>query len=74
MIEWTTPKKIAEATGRGVNRIPLALESGELHGHQRVSGGRWLIDPACVDPWLVQLDSRAACCCRNLRAAVRRAS
>jgi hypothetical protein len=72
--EWMTPTQIAKQTGRGVNRVRLALECGELHGHQRVRGGRWLVDPACVDPWLVGLDSKTACCCRNLRVAARRSA
>lgn len=74
MTEWMTPRQVAEKTGRGVNRIRLALESGDLHGHQSAQGGRWSVDPACIDPWVVGLDSLTACCCRSLRASVRRAS
>lgn len=74
MTEWLTPRQIADRTGGSVNRIRLALESGELHGHQNVAGGRWRVDPACVDPWLVRLDSKTACCCQHLRAVARRAS
>lgn len=28
-----------------------ALESGELHGTQRVAGGRWTIKSKCLDAW-----------------------
>lgn len=73
MTDWMTPQKVADKTGRDVSEVRRALENGELHGHQKVKGGRWKIDPACVDPWVIGLDSRAACCCRRLRAAARAA-
>jgi hypothetical protein len=74
MTEWMTPKQVAEKTASNIDEVRRALENGELHGHQRVHRGHWRIDPACVDPWVCELDSRAACCCRSLRASLRRAS
>lgn len=29
-----------------------ALEGQELHGEQRVKGGRWTIRPECLDAWI----------------------
>ncbi|KDP90898.1 MULTISPECIES: helix-turn-helix domain-containing protein [Clavibacter] len=29
-----------------------ALEAGDLHGFQRVVGGRWSIQPACLEAWI----------------------
>lgn len=74
MIEWITPQDVAAKTRVHVTDVRRALECGELHGHQRVKGGHWRIDPACVDPWVIQMDSLGACCCRSLRASVRSAS
>lgn len=74
MTEWMTPKQVADLVIRNVTDVRRALESGELHGHQKVFRGHWRIDAACVDPWIVGADSGTACCCRSLRAAVRRVS
>jgi len=32
--------------------IYRALEAGELHGTQRVKGGRWRVDGDCLDAYL----------------------
>lgn len=73
MTDWMTPQQVADQTAKHVTDVRRALENGALHGHQKVKGGHWRIDPACVDPWVVDLDSRVACCCRRLRAAARAA-
>jgi hypothetical protein len=72
--EWLTPRQVADRTVRDVSEVRRSLEIGELHGHQKSKGGHWRIDAACVDPWVANLESRSACCCRNLRLAGRRAS
>ncbi|GAB3166769.1 hypothetical protein GCM10027059_26250 [Myceligenerans halotolerans] len=35
--------------------VRRALEAAELHGTQRVKGGRWTIRPECLDAWLDQV-------------------
>lgn len=46
---------VAEASVVG-RRHPVtvrrALEAQELHGTQRVKGGRWVIRADCLDAWL----------------------
>jgi hypothetical protein len=73
MTDWVTPQQVSAKTKVYVTEVRRALERGELHGHQKCAGGRWRVDPACVDPWVAGLDSESACCCRSLRTA-RRAS
>ncbi len=73
-VEWMTTKQVADKANRHVNRVREALENGSLHGHQRKFRGPWIVDPACVDPWLLGLDSRAACRCRELRSNAKRAA
>lgn len=36
------------------HRVTLwrALESGRLHGIQKIRGGKWLIEPDCLHAWL----------------------
>lgn len=34
--------------------IRRALEARELHGTQRTKGGRWVIQPECLEAWLDQ--------------------
>lgn len=34
--------------------IRRALEVGDLHGKQRKKGGRWLIQPECLEAWIDQ--------------------
>jgi excisionase family DNA binding protein len=69
-----TPQQVSTKTRVHVSDVRRALENGELHGHQKVKGGHWRIDPDCVDPWVIGLESIASCCCRRLRVAARRAS
>lgn len=47
-----TPAQAAEAAGRHVNTIHLALEAGDLHGGQRVKRGKWSIRVECLEAWL----------------------
>ncbi|WP_194521943.1 helix-turn-helix domain-containing protein [Cellulosimicrobium sp. JZ28] len=46
---------VAEAAEEGRKHpitVRRALESGELHGSQRVKGGRWTIEESCLSAWL----------------------
>lgn len=47
-----TPKEAAEIARQHVVTIRLRLESGELHGSQRVAGGRWLIEEQCLQAYM----------------------
>lgn len=67
-VDWIKPSEAARRTGRSVYTVYRALECGELHGHQRVSGGRWQIHPAAVTAWVQGLDGAAACGCVHLRS------
>lgn len=73
MSEWLTPRHVAALVKVDPSDVRRALELGHLHGHQKAKGGHWRIDPACVDPWVLELDSKAACVCRKLRTIGRAA-
>ena len=47
-----TPAEAATSARRHPVTIREALRAGELHGFQRVKGGRWLIHQACLDAWV----------------------
>lgn len=49
---WHNTDQAAEHTGRHAGTVRKALESGELHGHQRVKGGRWSVHVDCLDAWV----------------------
>lgn len=67
-VEWINPPEAARRAGkRSVYTIYRALESGELHGHQRTRHGRWQIHPAAVDAWVRGIDQITACGCARLR-------
>ncbi|MEU0515835.1 helix-turn-helix domain-containing protein [Amycolatopsis sp. NPDC006125] len=73
---WWTPAEAASYARCSRNRVHLALESGELHGHQARKGGRWRIKREAVDAWIQGLDesqAAALCGCIQLRP-VRRAA
>lgn len=44
----------AAATYANRHRVTLwkALESGQLHGEQRMAKGKWSIRAECIDAWL----------------------
>jgi excisionase family DNA binding protein len=48
---WLDVKQAAERAGNHAQTIRKALEAGELHGTQRVTGGRWRIHRDCLDAW-----------------------
>lgn len=73
MTDWLTPAQVAGAAGRHLVTVHLALERGELHGHQRVRRGRWQVHPDAVDAWIKGMDGPAACGCTRLRLAKRSA-
>lgn len=66
MNDWLTPAQVAERRGGRTHVVTVrkALESGELHGHQRKRGGRWLVAASAVDAWVQGLDGAAVCGCR----------
>jgi len=49
--ERLTVAEVAEATRRHPVTVRKALEAGDLHGTQRVKGGRWLVRRECADAW-----------------------
>lgn len=61
--EWLTTKQVAAKRKCHVVTVLKALESGVLHGHQTVRGGRWLVHPAAVDAWVQKKDGVEACGC-----------
>lgn len=73
-VEWIGPHEAARRAGRrSVWTVYRALESGELHGHQRKRGGRWQIHPEAVDAWVRGMDGAAACGCQRLQSVKRSA-
>jgi len=48
---WLTTRQAAERAQRHEQTIRKVLESGELHGSQRVTGGRWRVHVDCLDAW-----------------------
>ncbi|MFI6302119.1 helix-turn-helix domain-containing protein [Amycolatopsis thailandensis] len=74
VIDWWTPAQVATEVKCHVTTVWLALESGELHGHQRMRGGRWKVHPDAVDAWIRGMDGVAACGCARLRPVGRRAA
>lgn len=49
---YLTVKEAADEVRRHPDTIRKALESGELHGYQRVPRGKWLIKPEWLEEWL----------------------
>ena len=49
---FLTTSRAAVRSSRHPGTIRRALEAGELHGVQRVKGGVWLIEPACLDAYV----------------------
>jgi excisionase family DNA binding protein len=48
---WLNVKQAAERAGNHPQTVRKALESGQLHGSQRTTGGRWRIHVDCLDAW-----------------------
>jgi hypothetical protein len=67
MTDWIGPAHVADTLEMHISTVWKALESGELHGHQRKRRGRWQIHPDAVDAWIRGLDGVAACGCQRLR-------
>lgn len=71
MTEWLTPAQVAASVparqGKTMHVVTVrkALESGELHGHQRMRRGHWTVSAEAVDAWIKGLDGVAACGCRQ---------
>jgi len=52
MPEYLTTDEAAARSHRHPGSIRRALEGGSLHGSQTGRGGRWLIQPDCLDAYL----------------------
>ena len=52
MRTWHTTATGAVHSGYHQQTIRKALEAGELHGTQRVTGGRWRVHVDCLDAWM----------------------
>lgn len=48
---WLDTAAAAGRASRHEQTVRKALEAGELHGGQRVAGGRWRIHVDCLDAW-----------------------
>lgn len=46
-----TPAEVASEFRRHPVTVRNALAGGELHGSQRVKGGRWTIEEVCAQAW-----------------------
>lgn len=74
MSEWLTPQQAATAAQREITTVYKALESGELHGHQRKRGGRWSIHAGVIGAWIRGTDQHVACGCPRVTSIRRRAA
>lgn len=52
LVPRMTVDDAAKASRRHPKTILKALAAGELHGTQRMKGGRWLIRLDCLDAWI----------------------
>lgn len=52
LIQRFTVEQAAEVAQRHPKTVLKALAAGELHGSQRVKGGRWQVRVDCLDSWL----------------------
>lgn len=50
---WHTTTTAGEVADRHRDTVLKALESGELHGAQRKTKGRWRIHRDCLSAWLL---------------------
>lgn len=48
---WLSTRQAAERTGRHMDTVRRACESGALHGGQNSAGGSWRIHRDCADAW-----------------------
>jgi hypothetical protein len=51
-VTYLTVAQAAAASNRHPVTLWRALESGQLHGSQRMARGKWSIRPECLDAWL----------------------
>lgn len=49
---WFNTGQAAEYASHHPITLLKALNAGELHGEQRMKGGRWVIRRECLDAWL----------------------
>lgn len=51
-VSYLTVAQASEAANRHPVTLWRALESGQLHGSQRMARGKWSIRPECLDAWV----------------------
>ncbi len=49
---WFSPPEVQALTGVSRTEIYLALQCGDLKGHQRNKGGSWRIHQDAIDAWM----------------------
>ena len=49
---WFSPTEVQTMTRVSRTEIYLALQTGDLKGHQRTKGGTWRIHRDAVDAWM----------------------
>jgi len=49
---WLSPAEVVEQTGVSRTDVYLALQCGDLKGHQRTKGGSWRIHQDEIDSWM----------------------
>lgn len=52
LIPRLTVEQAAVAARRHPKTILKALADGDLHGVQRMKGGRWIVRQDCLDSWM----------------------
>ncbi|GGM64339.1 hypothetical protein GCM10012275_38640 [Longimycelium tulufanense] len=55
---WMTPAEVADYARMHPKTVEKALRAGQLVGHQRCDGGRWLIHQQDADAWIRGLQQR----------------
>ncbi len=63
---WLSVAAAAHRRGCSTRTVRIALETGELHGHQPCFRGRWTIRTESVDAWIRGESSASACGCSEI--------
>ncbi len=50
--EPLTPAEVGAEFRRHPETVRDAIRAGDLHGHQRVKRGRWLVERRCAAAWV----------------------
>jgi len=49
--QMLTVQEVADTYRKHPVTVRIALQDGALHGRQRMTGGRWLVEAECADAW-----------------------